>query len=651
MAPKNAKPYVLGLDLGVQSAGWMVIDLDDRDRPCGVRRAGVRCFESGVGNETEIASGKDESQNIKRRQARLQRRQLWRRGRRLKKVFNLLQKAGLLPPDEARTPQQRHEILYKLDAELSETYVPDDDRVAAHLLPYRLRCLALDQALPPFAFGRALFHLAQRRGFASNRKSDAKDDKETSEVKASIGELYQKIEEAKARTLGEYFAGLDPEEQRIRKRWTARKMYSDEFDTIWMAQAPHHPSMTDEWKERIQERDFPPAPSEIAEAPDRHVRIGTAVPPRPRASLEAQRFRYLQKVNDLEISTPDGEVWKLVDPEHTDLRTRLVDFLETHAELEFRQMRSKLGLKKPKGSETDYAFNLEAGGEKKLKGNATATKLRKVLGDDYEKFSPEQLAGIVEDLLDYEKKDALAQRLNCRYGIAPGKANELADVTLEPYYASLSREAMRKLLPLLESGRRIATLTQAERRSLFPNMKKADVCDFLPPVLDAVELRNPVVCRGLTELRKVVNALIREYGKPQRIRVELARDLKRSRKQRKDLTDQMRQNEKARVAAKRKILEEIGNDNPKPGDVLKVLLAEECNWECPYTGKRSACKRCWGHARNSKSSTLSHSAARSTTRFSTRRFVTPRKTLSKAIARPTKATPATRSDGRRSSGG
>ena len=95
----------------------------------------------------------------------------------------------------------------------------------------------------------------------------------------------------------------------------------------------------------------------------------------PRASLEAQRFRYLQKVNDLEISTPDGEIWPLCDPQYAELRAKLIGFLDTHAEVEFKSLRSKLGLKKPKGSETDYPFNLEAGGEKKIKGNATTRKL------------------------------------------------------------------------------------------------------------------------------------------------------------------------------------------------------------------------------------------------------------------------------------
>ncbi len=578
----SEKPYVLGLDLGVQSAGWAVMDADEKDRPISIRRSGVRCFDSGVGSETEIASGKDESANINRRQARLQRRQLWRRGRRLAKVFHVLQRAGLLPADAARTPEQRHELILNLDAELAKTFVPEADRVAAHLLPYRLRCLALDQPLPPFAFGRALFHLAQRRGFLSNRKSAAKDDEEEGKVKAGIGELYQKMQEAGSRTLGEYFAGLDPEaeKQRIRKRWTARQMYLDEFEKIGSAQSPHHANLTDEWKQRIHGAIFHQRPLKSQKGLIGMCELEPGCHCAPRASLEAQRFRYLQKVNDIEIARPDGIIEGGLSSEQ---RSKLIEALETHAERTFDQVRTIVGLKTPRGSDAKYTFNLEAGGEKKLKGNATNTKLRKVLDDDYDKFTPDQLARIIDDLLAYEKPDALARRLVKLYGITPDKAAQLADVMLEDGYASLSREALRKLLPLMEQGKRFAT---AKKEVYGEYAGRKGLRDFLPPVLDAVpDLRNPVVCRGLTELRKVVNALIHEYGKPMLVRVELARDLKRSRQQREDLTKQMRQNEKAREEAKRKILEKMGIENPKPGDVLKVLLADECNWECPYTGK------------------------------------------------------------------
>ena len=173
--------------------GWAIIDIDAEDRPVGVRALGVRCFDSGVGSETEISAGKDESSNAKRRQARLQRRQLWRRARRQAKVFRFLQAAGLLPAEPSRTPDQRHDPLLKLDKRLAADFLPPDDRVAAHLLPYRLRCSALDGPLPAFALGRALLHL-ETGGFLSNRKSPAKRDEDEGQIKAAIGELAEAIQ-------------------------------------------------------------------------------------------------------------------------------------------------------------------------------------------------------------------------------------------------------------------------------------------------------------------------------------------------------------------------------------------------------------------------------------------------------------------------
>jgi len=49
-----------------------------------------------------------------------------------------------------------------------------------------------------------------------------KDSEEEGKVKAGIAQLHKEMEEAKSRTLGEYPAGLDPEDPRIRGRWTAR---------------------------------------------------------------------------------------------------------------------------------------------------------------------------------------------------------------------------------------------------------------------------------------------------------------------------------------------------------------------------------------------------------------------------------------------
>ena len=280
---KSTKPYILGLDLGVQSVGWAMIDVDEGGNPCGIRRSGVRCFDSGVGSETEIASGKDESQNIKRRQMRQQRRQLWRRGRRLKKIFLLLQKAGLLPPGETRTPQQRHELLKRLDAELSKTYLPANDRVAGHLLPYRLRALALDQPLPPFAFGRALFHLAQRRGFLSNRKSAAKDDEDSGDVKAGHRRPLEEDERDRSsnarRILLETRSGRSAYPQTLdRAANVSRRVRGDLGSPIATS------SGVDGSVERADSRRHLSSTAlEVAEGTDRHVRVGARLPSSRRA--------------------------------------------------------------------------------------------------------------------------------------------------------------------------------------------------------------------------------------------------------------------------------------------------------------------------------------------------------------------------------
>jgi CRISPR-associated endonuclease Csn1 len=88
----------------------------------------------------------------------------------------------------------------------------------------------------------------------------------------------------------------------------------------------------------------------------------------------------------------------------------------------------------------------------------------------------------------------------------------------------------------------------------------------------------------MTELRKVVNEIVRVYGKPDMVRIELARDLKKPRRIRQLLSERMRAREGERSVASQN-LKSVGITNPSRADVEKILLAEECGWVCPYTGK------------------------------------------------------------------
>ncbi|MEA3365484.1 MAG: type II CRISPR RNA-guided endonuclease Cas9 [Candidatus Hydrogenedentes bacterium] len=69
------------------------------------------------------------------------------------------------------------------------------------------------------------------------------------------------------------------------------------------------------------------------------------------------------------------------------------------------------------------------------------------------------------------------------------------------------------------------------------------------------------------------------------MRIELARDLKRPKSERKNVWQKNRQNEKQRLDAAKRITDATGNPYPKRDDILKVILAGECKWHCPYTNK------------------------------------------------------------------
>ena len=96
-------------------------------------------------------------------------------------------------------------------------------------------------------------------------------------------------------------------------------------------------------------------------------------------------------------------------------------------------------------------------------------------------------------------------------------------------------------------------------------------------------LRNPTVARTQNELRKVVNNLIDMFGKPDLIRVELARDVGNSKRRRDEMRLGIRRQERRRKDG-REYLQENGISEPSRADVEKWLLWEECRYRCPYTG-------------------------------------------------------------------
>ena len=598
MTEQSFREFVLGIDLGTNSVGWAIVSLVDGE-PAGIMRAGVRVFDAGM--EGDIESGQEESKNLKRREARLHRRQLWRRARRMTKTFNLLRQFGLLPNGDASTPEKRQDLINKLDQDIrasawfktkaSSGAFPEPDQT----LPYILRAAALDEPLEPRHLGRALYHLAQRRGFLSGRLKPAKKEDDEGAVKKGIGELRKAIEDTHARTLGEYFAHASPTEGRIRGHWTARSMYEEEFEKIWAAQAPHHPALlNDERRKQIRQALFFQRPLWFDRDTIGQCELEPGERRAPAYLLTAQRFRLLQRVNDLQIEEP-AKVPRYLTLEE---RAKLSDALELQGDLPFHKDRKAGGRVLPSvrtllGLPKNVSFNLQRGGEEKMPGNRTTSEFYAVFGERWLEMSAEEHNQAIQDVLSIRKPEALKRRALGHWKLDEQAADMFCELSLEPDYMNFSRKAIENLLPLLEQGIPL----QTARQRIYPeSFKASEPKPLLPPVEQALtEIRNPAVMRSLTELRKVVNGVVRRYGKPTYVRVELARDLKRSKKQRAALSEINRRNEKDRAKAAEEIVKgEVGIKEPKPEDKRKYQLAAECHWQCPYTGKTISMQALFG---------------------------------------------------------
>lgn len=557
-----SKNYILGIDLGSASVGTALLDFDSQE----IEFVGVRIFDAAMDGDTD--TGKEESRAAARRMARGQRRQTDRRRGRFHRTFLALQKTGLMPAGA------RAEVLPALQRRLEKRYPQTT------VLPSFLRTRALDHPLDTDELARVFYHLAQRRGFLSNRKTDKapeKDGVKLSDFKQELKDLASALNASGARTLGEYLNSLDPHQARLRTRHTSRAMYKDEFARIWQAQQPHHPHLlTDEARERIYRAIFHQRPLK-----DSSDKIGRCelIPTERRMPLwrpEAQALRILGFVNNLRIDAGPG----MPPLPLTALqREQLLAFLQCHPRVTFAEARKQLSLNKS----TRFTIEIN-GGEKNIPGNITEARLREALPGIWTELSPKEQESILtvldEGLPGDATDEAVRQWLKDRYSWDESTLDAVLAVQLPDGYARFSLPAARKLLPHITAG---LSVTEAIALSFPDHGKPEPPADFLAPVKNVLpELSNPNVIRSLTELRKVVNAIIRRYGKPAEVHVELARELKKSKSERANAVKSNRDRERLRQLADEQI--KAYGLLPSRRDTEKVMLAMQQNFKCLYTG-------------------------------------------------------------------
>jgi len=578
----GGQSLTLGLDLGPTSIGWALID-EGREQ---VIATGVRVFPEGVDRDT---AGGEKSKSQTRREKRGIRRQIQRRARRLRILRGALAEAGLLPTDAAE----------------QDLALRDD--------PYPLRRRALDERLEPYQIGRVFYHLAQRRGFLSNRKSDRAKDSDSGVVKEGIAALQASMGDEHSRTLGEYLAGLAAEDERVRGRYTHRDMYQAEFDAIWEAQRAHHPALfTDEVKYGSQgPKTYPDDPDRQRQrATESHLQryglhgiiffqrrvywpasvIGRCELERgqkrcQRADRLAQRFRILQDVNNLRYRDPlTGAEQQLTDVQ----RQALLDYLMAGRARSFDHIRKHLA---KSGLPVDARFNLERGGKSQMKGHETdaAIASKKCLGKaKWQAVDEDTRDEIVTALTDERLTDQeMLELLERDCGCSAEDAEALLHANLPDGHMSLSRLAIEKLIPFMEQGMQLmgtdATNSALYAAGYLPLLVEEGDHTHLGPVPSGIT--NPIVRQGLHETRKVVNAILRRYGPPDQIRVELAREAKKSFAERDKILRDNRQRNREREEAAERLRDDIGIEQPKRNDILKYRLWQEAGGICVYCGQ------------------------------------------------------------------
>ncbi|MEO3430700.1 type II CRISPR RNA-guided endonuclease Cas9 [Pelagibius sp. CAU 1746] len=579
--------YRLGLDLGTNSIGWCILDLGGDGCPVAIRDAGVRIFSDGRNpkDKTSLAVARRTARSMRRRRDRYLRRQ--------KKLLSALVGFGLMPED------------------------PAGRKALAGLNPYEIRASALDAAVSPHHLGRALFHLNQRRGFKSNRRTDRADDDERGKIRQGVNKLRDAMAAQGARTLGEFLhrlqqdgasvrARLKPESTESGKTVMAYELYPDramvleEFEALWAAQAPHHPDIfTEQARKKLRDIIFfqrrlkPVRPGKCTFNPEEE-RL-------PRAHPLFQRRRIFQDANTLTIIGLDQTSRGLTQDE----RDKVALALLTTRKQTFGQLRRLLKL--PPSSR----FNLESETRNELKGDETAAALGKDdrFGAGWYALPLETQIGIVEKLLEEEEEELLLAWLGAQHGLPAVRADMVVRATLPDGHGDLGLTATRGILAELERG--VVAYSEAARLAGYHHSDFRDgvIHDALPYYGRVLEryvafgsgdpddpeelhygrIANPTVHIALNQLRRLMNAVIARHGHPAEIVVELARALKLNKRQLEDAEKAIKDNT-ARADRHRQILADL-NLPDKGESRMRLRLWEELNPAdpldrcCPYTGE------------------------------------------------------------------
>lgn len=581
--------YRIGLDVGITSTGYAVLKTDKNGLPYKILTLDSVVYPRAEDPQTGASLA--EPRRIKRGLRRRTRRTKFRKQR----TQQLFIHSGLLSKPEIEqilaTPQTKYSV-------------------------YELRVAGLNRRLTNSELFRVLYFFIGHRGFKSNRKAELNpeneaDKKQMGQLLNSIEEIRKDIAEKGYRTVGELYL-KDPKynDHKRNKGYIDgylstpnRQMLVDEIKQILDKQRElGNEKLTDEFYVTYllgdenrsgifqAQRDFDEGPGAGPYAGDQIKKmVGKDIfePTEDRAAKATYTFQYfnlLQKMTSLNYQNTTGDAWHTLNGLD---RQAIIDAVfakaekptKTYKPTDFGELRKLLKLP------DDARFNLVNYGslqtQKEIKTVEKKTRfvdfkayhdLVKVLPE--EMWQNRQLLDHIGTALtlyssDKRRRRYFAEELN----LPAGLIEKLLPLNFSKF-GHLSIKSMQNIIPYLEMGQ---VYSEATTNAGYDFRKKQISKDTIRE-----EITNPVVRRAVTKTIKIVEQIIRRYGKPDGINIELARELGRNFKERGDIRKRQDKNRQTndKIAAE---LTELGI--PVNGqNIIRYKLHKEQNGVDPYTG-------------------------------------------------------------------
>jgi CRISPR-associated endonuclease Csn1 len=567
---------VLGLDCGIASVGWAVLDITENNPPqprsYRIVNCGVYCFNQPIVGGT----GKDRFTSIKSsRSRRIGHMHFLRRKRqKLRDIRVQLARVGLLPDSKKSAL-----------AEAMTRVSPRGQK--PQITPYDLRAKALDHLLSSDEFAVVIGHFAAHPGprRSSKQRTQNENDEDRGKINSAVNVNAQYAQRG-YRTVGEMLARDDQFRNRKHNRqghnpWehtVGRTDLLDELRKIFSAQKRlGNTKASNDLRDAVvsiieckKEPDYDYYPA----GPCRFVKNESRASSR---SHSFERFRFAENLVKLNLAREGAqkpsaeEIKQAMDTFGTKARTTYADLRELWqlpANVFFVGIKKKLT---KKNEEDDFATG---------KGDSChgVCTLREVAGKHWPTIENrihtlDEIARIVtfatrEDVVERDigildlDKDL---RLKIVAALRDGRFDGFVEA------AGFSAVAARRLSDPLARG-----------------LSYSDACkevgyDHTAPPVNPVENRNPVVRHAVRQYLETIKAVIDAHGMPDEIRLEMARDVAWGAEKKLEESERNDANRRANQNL-RKECKDLIQAEPTSFQVLKYRLAKEQGFKCIYSG-------------------------------------------------------------------